>query len=215
MLRWGTLDIAETLDELVEPKSTALIMWDFATGLVSRAFNRDDFVRSAKNLVEAARDASVAVFYAVQNDVAWTDVGGALIRMRLKPITAEKIARVQSVNRPGTAEAEIVLDVAPAAGDVIFSKFMPSAFLGTDLEWRLRGRGIKSLVLAGISLETGIDGTAREAVHRGYYAIVARDAVSSANERRFRNSMAVVEDLHDVFDTSEIVASWSKASKKR
>jgi nicotinamidase-related amidase len=215
MLRWGKLEIAETLDELVDPKSTALIMWDFATGLVSRAFNRDEFVRNAKTLVGAARECGVTVFYACQNDVAWTDVGPGLIRMRLKPISAEKIARVESVNRPGTAEAQIEPDVAPAPGDVIFGKFMPSAFLGTDLEWRLRGRGIKTLVLAGISLETGVDGTAREAVHRGYYAVIARDACSSSSKKRYDMSVAVVDELHDVFTTGEIVGAWRKNKAAR
>lgn len=214
MLRWDTLEIAETLDELVDPSSTVLIMWDFAKGLVGRAFNRDSFVTTSAKLVQAARECGVPIFYARQSDVTWPEVGPGLIRMRLRPITTEKIARYQlmSVNRPGTREAEFVEEVAPIEGDVIFNKFMPSGFLGTDLEWRLRARGIKTLVFAGISVATGVDGTAREALHRGYYAVIVRDAVSATNEQRYKNSMAVCEELHDVFDADEVIGAWRQGS---
>jgi nicotinamidase-related amidase len=74
----------------------------------------------------------------------------------------------------------------------------------------LRSRGIKTIVLAGITLETGVDGTAREAINRGYYTVIVRDAVSSLNEGSFRDAMKVVERLHDVFDTEELVSVWER-----
>ena len=185
-------------------------MWDFAKGLVSRAFNPDVFVARSRALVEAARATGVTVFYARQSSMTWPEVGAGLFRMRMKPITPAKVAQFQSVNAPGSAAGEFVDDVKPQAADVLFDKFMPSAFLGTDLDWRLRSRGIKALVLAGISLETGIDGTAREAINRGYYAVIARDAVSSTQKRRFDMGMTIAEELHDVFDTDEIIAAWRK-----
>ena len=214
MLRWGMTEIAETLDELVDPSTSGLIMWDYAKGLVSRAFNVESFVRHSAELAAAARECGVPVFYARQSDVTWPEIGGGLIRMRMKPISAEKIARVESVNRPDTPEGEFIEAVKPQAGDVIFNKFMPSGFLGTDLEWRLRSRGIKTLVMAGISLATGVNGTAREALNRGFYAVIVRDAVSATSAGRFERSMAVCEELHDVFDTAEVASSWRAARAK-
>ena len=213
MLRWDNCEVAETLDELVNPSSAGLIMWDYAKGLVARAFNRESFVKRSADLVNAARACGVPVLYARQSDVTWPEIGGGLIRMRLKPISAEKIARVQSVNRPNTPEGEFVDEVKPIEGDIIFNKFMPSGFLGTDLEWRLRARGVKTLVLAGISLATGVDGTAREALNRGYYAVIVRDAVSATSKERYARSLEVCEELHDVFDSAEVIASWRRSAR--
>jgi biuret amidohydrolase len=215
MLRWGTLDIAETLDELVRPSHTALLMWDYAAGLVSRAFNRDAFVTNSKLLLDAARASGIPVLYSRQSDMTWPEVGPGLIRMRMKPITAEKIANVRGVNRPGTVEGEFAKEVAPADGDIVFHKFMPNGFLGSDLEWRLRARGIRTLVFGGISLETGVDTTAREALHRGYYAVIAGDACSSSSKKRYDLSTALIHEIHDVYSATEIADAWRKAAANR
>jgi nicotinamidase-related amidase len=84
MLKWGSLEIAETLDELVDPRHTALIMWDFSKGLVSRAFNSEAFVRNTKMLLDAARERQIPVLYSRQSDMTWEEVGAGLIRMRIR-----------------------------------------------------------------------------------------------------------------------------------
>ena len=49
MLHWGSVQIAETLEELVDPRYTALLMWDFARGLAARAFNSESSFRTQKS----------------------------------------------------------------------------------------------------------------------------------------------------------------------
>jgi nicotinamidase-related amidase len=213
VLRWGKTDIADTLDELVEPKSTALIMWDYATGLVDRAFNRDEFVKCSARLLKAARAANIPVLYSRQSDMTWEDIGPGLIRLRMRQMNVRSDKGFKSLNAKGAAAGEFVRAIAPKKNDVVFDKFLPNAFSGTNLAWRLQAHGIQTLVLAGISLETGIDGTAREAVNRGYYAVIARDAVSSTSKRRYELAMPLIEELNDVFDCDEIAAVWQAAGK--
>ena len=215
MLRWGNVDVAETLDEMVAPSHTALILWDYAAGLVDRAFDRGPFVANSRQLAEAARACGVPVFYSRQNDMTFEDVGAGLIRMRMRQSNIKSAQDFVSVNAKGTAAGEFAAELRPAPGDVIFDKFMPSSFFGTNLAWRLRARGIKCLVFAGISVETGVDNSAREAINQGLYAVIARDAVSSTSKRRHDLAMALIEELHDVSDTRDIVASWQRNRVRR
>ena len=154
------------------------------------------------------------VFFSRQSDMSWEDIGPGLIRLRMRQMNVRSDKGFKSLNAKGAAAGEFVQAVAPKKGDVIFDKFLPNAFSGTNLAWRLRAHGIKTLVLAGISLETGIDGTAREAVNRGYYSVIVRDAVSSTSQQRYDMAMPLIEELNDVFDTDEIAGTWQASSKK-
>ncbi|MDF2671233.1 MAG: isochorismatase [Paenibacillus sp.] len=56
-----------------------------------------------------------------------------------------------------------------------------SAFSGTDLELRLRERGIQELHLVGVCTDICVLHTAVDAYNRGYQIIVHEDAVASFN----------------------------------
>jgi nicotinamidase-related amidase len=53
------------------------------------------------------------------------------------------------------------------------------AFYGTDLELQLRRRGIRTIVLCGISTCFGVESTARNAFELGYEQVFVEDAMSS------------------------------------
>src|SRR4051812_38150497 len=117
MLRWRTLEIADTLEELGDPRSTALLMWDYASGLVARALNRESFVVNSKRLLLAARECGIPVFYSRQSDMTWEDVGPGLIRMRMKQIKTQVAAEYAPVNTKGTPEGEFVEELRPDKND--------------------------------------------------------------------------------------------------
>jgi|SoiMethySBSTD1v2_1073268.scaffolds.fasta_scaffold594575_2 nicotinamidase-related amidase len=220
MLQWGSLQVAETLEELVDPHYTALLMWDFARGLAARAFNSESFVQNTKRLLDVARENKVPVFYSRQSDMSWEDIGPGLIRMRMRDelkskSEAGKISVITPPNKKGTSDGEFVEQLKPLDADVVFEKFLPNAFLGTNLDWRLRSRNIKTLVLTGISAVTGVDGTAREAINRGYYAVIVRDCVSTTTQERYELAMPAMEKLFDIFDSSEIVDAWQKIGLRK
>ncbi len=56
------------------------------------------------------------------------------------------------------------------------------AFHGTELDLQLRRRGIRSLVIAGIATNFGVEMTAREAWQHGYAVVIAEDACSGSGE---------------------------------
>ena len=59
-------------------------------------------------------------------------------------------------------------DVAPLPGEVIITKHVNSAFIGTDLQARLDAAGVRNLVIAGISTDHCVSTTTRMAANLGY-----------------------------------------------
>ena len=65
---------------------------------------------------------------------------------------------------------------APRPGEPLVTKSVNAAFIGTDLDLRLRRLGATSVVLFGISTDMCVSTTARVAANLGYRTIVVGDA---------------------------------------
>jgi nicotinamidase-related amidase len=102
---------------------------------------------------------------------AWADRAGiAVIHvLHRAPATSPIFA-------PDSESAVPIEGLAPAEGEAIIHKHLPSAFTGTSLLDELQTRGIETLIIAGYMTHNCVDSTAREAFHRGYRAGVVADA---------------------------------------
>src|SRR5262245_4959742 len=120
MIRWNGMDILETLDELVDPKHTVLLMWDFAQNVVANAFNANSMTASTARLLQAARDRKVRTIYSYQNNMHLVgDTGAPTVRMRM--IRANKaVGEILKVPPPvgPSPVPKIVADLAPREGDI-------------------------------------------------------------------------------------------------
>jgi nicotinamidase-related amidase len=74
---------------------------------------------------------------------------------------------------------EIVPELAPVAGEAVVDKPGKGAFFATDLDHILHNRGIKSLIVCGVTTEVCVTTTVREANDRGYECVVLQDCVGS------------------------------------
>lgn len=68
--------------------------------------------------------------------------------------------------------------IAPKDGEWVGQRG-PDKFLGSDLEKRLKDRGIKTVIVTGSSAQGVVIGTGSGAAQRGYKVIVPIDAMSS------------------------------------
>ncbi len=89
-------------------------------------------------------------------------------------------------------------EAAPFPGEPVIEKSVHSAFLGTDLEARLRAGEIDRLVIAGFITNWCVSSTARTANNLGFKVVVVHDACATfAFEDPF-GQMVDAETLHRV-----------------
>jgi nicotinamidase-related amidase len=127
---------------------------------------------------------------------------------------------------PGSAGAEIVAAVRPKAGHEVVSKGLPSSFVNTELDAKLRAAGIDTVVVAGLMTHMCVDATARDAMSRGYKVIVAADACATrdlpatdggeaiAADMIHRSTLAALADrFADVMRADELALMFAPAPK--
>lgn len=104
--------------------------------------------------------------------------------------------------------ADFVPELGPKESDVIITKKQWGAFYGTDLELQLRRRGIKTIVLCGISTNHGVESTARFAYEYGFQQIFAEDAMSAMSAEDHMAAIKIAfKRMGRVRTTSQIIES--------
>lgn len=101
---------------------------------------------------------------------AWRAGGRPLIHVRHDSVQAGSSLHPA---HPGNAFRE---GFHPLPGEAVLSKSVNAAFIGTDLDLRLRRLDVRSVVLFGISTDMCVSTTARVAANLGYRTIVVGDA---------------------------------------
>ena len=102
----------------------------------------------------------------------------------------------ESAYRPGQIGNEFKDEVIPAAGETIVAKQTNSAFIGTDLERRLREAGHEVLVVAGVSINNSVEATVRMAGNLGFETYLVADACFTFARRDFDGRLRTAEEVH-------------------
>ena len=79
----------------------------------------------------------------------------------------------------GEAGHDIIPELYPVFGEAVIDKPGKGAFYATDLHAIMQNRGIKQLVVTGVTTEVCVNTTVREANDRGYDCLVPDDCVGS------------------------------------
>ncbi len=86
-------------------------------------------------------------------------------------------------NTAGRKEHAILDALAPLPGEPVINKTTMSAFHSSGFERLLRAWGVDQLVLTGVSTNSCVEGTARDAADRGYRCLLVEDACGAASAR--------------------------------
>lgn len=107
----------------------------------------------------------------------------------------------------GTPGADFTPALAPEDGEVVVTKKGISAFAGTDLDRMLRVAGIETLLLAGLVTHWVVEGTARDAVDRGFRVTVLQDCCASGGLARHEGSLSNLAMIADVATAEGFIAA--------
>ena len=166
----------------LDPKTTALVLIDLQYGIVAmnvQPQSSADVVARAKELAQA--------FRAAQAPVVLVTVGGL-------PDGKDGLAPLaDAVPPPASAKpanwSTVVEELGAQPSDLRITKRQWGAFYGTELDLQLRRRGIRTIVLAGISTNVGVESTARDAYERGYEQVFVSDVMASPSAEAHANTL--------------------------
>ena len=94
---------------------------------------------------------------------------------------------------------DIVKELYPEPGEPVVDKPGKGAFFATDLDSILKHRGIRHLVVCGVTTEVCVHTTVREANDRGYDCLVLEDCVASYFPEFHRSALAMIKAQGGIF----------------
>lgn len=101
-----------------------------------------------------------------------------------------------SAYRPGQAGHDFKAEVTPAEGETVIAKRTNSAFIGTDLERRLREAGISVLVVTGVCTNNSVETSVRTAGNLGFRTYLVADACFTFGRRDFHGRLRSADEVH-------------------
>ena len=123
---------------------------------------------------------------------AWRERGAPLIHVR------HRSAEPEGTFIPGTEAFEFKPEAQPLDGEPVITKDVNSAFIGTDLEQRLRAAGTQAVAIVGLTTDHCCSTTTRMAANLGFETWVLGDAMATFARRAPDGELISADDIHRV-----------------
>jgi nicotinamidase-related amidase len=173
-----------------EPASAALVIIDMQRdflepGGFGAALGNDvsllrRTIAPTRRLLEAARAAGMFVVHTREGhrpDLA--DLPPAKAARGRFPVGIGDRGPMGRILVRGEDGHDIIPELAPLPGEPVVDKPGKGAFHATDLDAMLKNRGVRQLLVCGVTTEVCVNTTVREANDRGYDCLVLRDCTGS------------------------------------
>jgi nicotinamidase-related amidase len=103
-----------------------------------------------------------------------------------------------STYRPGQVGHEFKPETVPLEGELVIGKRSNSAFVGTDLEVRLRSVGTPALVVVGVSTSNCVETTVRMAGNLGFPTWLVADGCFTFDRKDWSGRLRTAAEVHDM-----------------
>lgn len=157
-------------------KNTALVVIDMQRGMKTSAAGE-------RNNPDAERNIEILL-------AAWRKAGLPVVHVR-------HISRSpDSPFWPGQPGAEFQPELAPLDEEHVVEKNVPDAFIHTGLERWLHVRGVRQLVIVGVSTSNSVESTARTAGNLGFKTTVVSDATFAFAKADYAGVPRSADEVH-------------------
>jgi ureidoacrylate peracid hydrolase len=215
----ATGDDAGARDRLagwISPGRTALLVIDMQVDFASPqgALGRAGIdlsavppaLMAAERLAATARKSGAPVVFVGLQTSAGADSPAWAERMRRRGGEPDSES---ALCREGSAGAAFV-GPTPEAGDTVVAKRRYSGFFHTDLDTRLKRLGVDTVVVCGLTTESCVDCTVRDAFHLDYHVFIAGDACAAYDPALHEGALQSLGlNCAIVTSTDDIVAAWT------
>ena len=222
--------VFETLEEVVDPIHTALLIIDMQNGLASpngyAARQGDVSISHQRSIIPAllrvlnsARSCGVHVAHVqivFDGNSASTSPASIYEGVRMRdfgafwghPRSSDR-KEDREVLIDDTWESEIIPELAPISGEFIVKKHRNSAFVNTTMDQFLRSNSIQSVVVTGTSTAGCVLATALDASWYDYYTVVVADSVADCFPERHKAGIAILSERFDMPTSHQLVGIWT------
>jgi nicotinamidase-related amidase len=122
----------------------------------------------------------------------WRSEGWPVWHVRHDSLNAE------SHYRPGQPGHEFKPEFAPMNGEPVIPKQTNSAFIGTDLEERLRNGNLDTLVVVGVITNNSVEATVRMAGNLGFQTYLVADSCFTFARADWNGTPRSADDIHAI-----------------
>lgn len=197
--------VYNTIEEILDPSHTALVVWDVQHGTTKVIFNKEEFSKNLNSVVELARKSNIPIFFTPIQIPSKRFESSAII------YTLGKLGFDRLFEQFTAEDRDFTLK--PKEDEIVINKHTGSIFIDTGFERMLRNAGIITVVFTGIATEFGVESSARDAFNRGFYSIVVSDCVSSPSKDGHNRSLENMKSLITIINSKELDNIWSKLPK--
>ena len=206
------LSIPQTVEDAVELQSTALIVYDMQVGIIRQLKDGTEMVAKIAKVLEVAREVGLRTFFMRHTSLPKNLMGVFQWRQALawqRKDSPDDVHPWFLRDSPGHA---IVPELAPLESEGVFDKIGMSAFEGTPLDTTLRDCGVRTVLIAGVATEIGIEPTVRHAADLGYLPILIEDACGAGHAEAGERAIASMRFMGDALftTTAETIALLRK-----
>ena len=208
MIEFEGKQIPQTLEEVVDPKRSLLLVWDMQNDQAGRSFNKEEFLRTTPPLIAAAKKAGVRVVYAQSTPFLWRDESPAMIRRAMREQNVDHPSKLKPRRLRGSFGWQLIEPFRPEGDDIVLDKRRATMFLGTEFSNLMSNRCATTVVMVGCTTDGGVEGTVRDGYYRGYFMVVVRDCVGTRTKDGHLDALKRMERFGDVVESGEIIKIW-------
>jgi nicotinamidase-related amidase len=181
-------------DMAIDPKTTAVVLIEYQNDFtsdggvlhdaVSEVMDSTKMLSKTKDVVDAARSAGATVMHApITFAAGYHEISDHPYGILKGVVDGNAFVK-------DSWGAAIVDELSPGEGDIVVEgKRGLDTFASTNLDFMLRSKGIKTLVLSGFLTNCCVESTMRSGYENGYQVITLSDCVAATSPEEHDNAI--------------------------